>query len=351
MATDPPRPLRDRAAWQLLLMRFRAAVREPEALFWTFAFPLLASAILGLAFRSTELGEISIAVVGSNDAQRIAADLSEADGLSAEVLSVDDARRALRRRKIALIFIPGAPPELITDPTDPDGRTARLLVDARLERLAQTEDRVVPAERHQTEPGSRYIDFLIPGLLGMGLMSSAIWGLGWALVRMRTDHLLKRLVATPMSRGSFLLSFVLSRQVLAILEVLFFVAYGRWLFGVHIFGSVVAFVLVGLLGSLCFSGIGLLAASRAKTTETANGLMNLVTMPMMVFSGVFFSTDRFPSWAQPILKLLPLTALLDAMRAISVDGASLFSLGAPVAVLAGWSVVSFFVTLRFFRWV
>jgi ABC-2 type transport system permease protein len=239
---------------------------------------------------------------------------------------------------------PGPTTELLVDPMQSEGRTARVLVERA---LAGATLRTVEVKA----PGSRYIDFLIPGLLGFGLMSSGVWGLGWALVQMRTGKLLKRLVATPMRRSHFLLSFVLSRSVLALLEVLFFLLFARLAFGVHMFGSYAAFILFGLVGSLSFSGLSLLVASRAQNAETASGLMNLVTMPMMILSGVFFSASNFPGWMQPLVRVLPLTALNDGLRGIMTDGAALSALGPQLAVLAVWGLVPFVLALRIFRWV
>jgi ABC-2 type transport system permease protein len=336
--------------WELFLFRMRAMWREPAALFWTFAFPLLTSLALGLAFRNRELPELPIAVVDGADADRIASSLDAANGLMATRMSEAQGRDALRRGKVALVLIPGPQPELLMDPTQPQGRTARLMTVDALERLNGRVDRLVVQEKPVTTPGSRYIDFLIPGLLGMGLMSSGVWGLGWAVVQMRTGKLLKRLAATPMKRSHFLLSFALSRSVLSVIEILFFVAFARLLFDVRMFGSLLAFVGLGLFGSLSFGGLALLIASRAGSSETANGLMNLVTMPMMVLSGVFFSSSNFPGWMQPVIQALPLTALNDGLRAIMTDGASLLALGPELIVLAVWGFIPFGLAVRYFKW-
>ncbi|MDY7230421.1 ABC transporter permease [Hyalangium rubrum] len=336
--------------WELFIFRMRAMWREPAALFWTFAFPLLTSLALGLAFRDRELPELPIAVVDGADADRLSASLDATNGLVASRMSEAQGRDALRRGKVSLVLIPGAQPELLVDPTREEGRTARMLTVDALERLNGRVDRLVVQDRPVTTPGSRYIDFLIPGLLGMGLMSSGVWGLGWAVVQMRTGKLLKRLAATPMKRSHFLLSFALSRCVLAVVEILFFVAFAQLLFDVQMFGSTLAFVALGLYGSLSFGGLSLLIASRAGSSETANGLMNLVTMPMMVLSGVFFSSANFPGWMQPVIQALPLTALNDGLRAIMTDGAALPSLWPQLLVLGVWGVIPFGLAVRYFKW-
>lgn len=335
---------------QLLLFRFRSFLREPEALFWTFAFPLLTSLALGVAFRNRELPELPVAVAEGSEAERLSTSLDAAPGLTATRMTEAAGRDALRRGKVVLVLIPGSQPELVVNPTQEEGRTARLMVMDALERLNGREDRFTPRIEEVTTPGSRYIDFLIPGLLGFGLMSASLWGLGWALVQMRTGKLLKRLSATPMRRSHFLLAFMLSRSLLALVEILFFVAFARLLFDVRMVGNLGAFVLVGLLGSLSFGGLALFIISRASTTETANGLMNLASMPMMVLSGVFFSSSNFPDWMQPVVQLLPLTALNDGLRAIMTDGAPLLSLWPQVLVLGVWGLVPFLLALRYFKW-
>jgi ABC-type multidrug transport system permease subunit len=338
------------ALGQLFLMRVRALVREPAVLFWVFVFPVITSAVLGLAFRNRTLDELAVAVVEGEDSPAMVKALTEVDGLTARALPMGQAKDALRRGKVALVLVPGDPPTFIADPTQPDGRTAKLLTSDALQRLKGREDVVRVREETQSQPGNRYIDFLIPGLLGMSLMSSGIWGVGWSLVQMRTGKLLKRLAATPMSRGEFLLSFGLSRLLLTLAEVTFFLGFARLFFGVRVFGSVASLFVLAIVGTLSFSGIAMLVASRAQNSETANGLMNLVTMPMMVLSGVFFSASHFPDWMQPFIRLLPLTGLNEGLRAVMIDGSPLYALGFQLAVMAVWGLACFGASLKLFRW-
>lgn len=336
--------------WQLVLFRMRGFLREPAALFWVFVFPLLTALALGVAFRNRALPELAVAVVDSPEAEQLVPALDAVDGLTAQRMTEAAGRDALRRGKVSLVLIPGAKPELIVDPAQAEGRTARLLVVDTLERLQGREDRVTVQRTEVTAPGSRYIDFLIPGLLGFGIMSSSLWGLGWALVQMRTGKLLKRLVATPMKRGHFLLSFMIGRSMLAVVEILFFVVFARVLFDVRMFGSLLSFTLLGLWGSTAFGGLSLLVVCRANNAETASGLMNLVTMPMTVLSGVFFSSGNFPDWLQPVIQFLPLTALNDGLRAIMLDGTPLLALWPQVLILGVWGLIPFLVALRYFKW-
>jgi ABC-2 type transport system permease protein len=336
--------------WQLVLFRLRGFIREPEALFWVFAFPLLTSLALGIAFRNQALPELAVAVADGPEADALTTTLDAVDGLTASRMTEAAGRDALRRGKAALVLLPGTPPQLVVDPQREEGRTARLMTVDALNRLQGRVDPVAPRLQEVTEPGSRYIDFLIPGLLGFGLLSSSLWGLGWAIVQMRLGKLLKRLVATPMKRSHFLLSFLLSRSLLSLVEILFFVVFARLLFDVRMAGSYLAFFGLALFGSLSFGGLALLIVVRAKTSETASGLMNLASMPMMLLSGVFFPAHHFPGWMQPLIQLLPLTALNDGLRAIQIDGASLAALWPQSLVLGAWGFVSFLVALRYFRW-
>jgi len=336
--------------WQLLLMRLRTFTREPSATFWVFGFPLLMSVALGLAFRNQAGTRLSVAVADGPERAAVVAALGTSEGLSPTELTLEEAREALRRGKVALVIVPGPTPRLLLDPTQPDARTARLLAVDALQRAAGRTDPLPLVEERVTVPGTRYIDFLVPGLLGFGLMSSSIWGIGWAIVQMRMGKLLRRLAATPMRKLDFLLAFATARLLLALLEVLFFLGFARLIFDVRVAGNPVTFVVWGLLGALTFGGLSALVASRAQSSETASGLMNLVTLPMTVVSGVFFSSSHFPGWLQPILRALPLTALIDGLRAISIDGAGVAALALPAGVLLVWGAGSFGLALRLFRW-
>jgi ABC-type multidrug transport system permease subunit len=248
------------------------------------------------------------------------------------------------------VVVPGTPPVLRFDPTRPESRLAHAVADDLLERAAGRADVISAREETATEPGSRYVDFLIPGLLGMNIMSTGLWGIGWVIAELRQKRLLKRLAATPMRRWHFLVSFALVRTLFLAVEVPFLIAFGVLVFGTPFRGSAAALALVAALGAAAFSGIGLLIASRAQNQQTVGGLINLVLFPMMVLSGVFFSSANFPDAMQPVVKALPLTALNDGMRAVLNDGATLAAIWPQCALLAGLAVVSFAVALRLFRW-
>jgi ABC-2 type transport system permease protein len=223
-------------------------------------------------------------------------------------------------------------------------------VDDAVERASCRRDVLTARDELVREPGSRYIDFLIPGILGMNLMSGGMWGVGFHLVDARIKRLLKRLVATPMHRGDFLLAQMILRVVFMFVEVAFLLSFGHFVFGVPLRGSMFSVLAVGFVGALAFGGIGLLVASRAMTAEKVMGLMNVIMMPMFICSGTFFSADRFPDAIQPLIHALPLTALNAALRAVILEGASLTSQAGDLAIVAGWGIVSFLIGLRLFRW-
>ncbi|HEX7023755.1 MAG TPA: ABC transporter permease [Gemmatimonadales bacterium] len=350
---DPARPWRDRALVQLTLVRIREFLREPEAVFWTFLFPVLMAAGLGIAFRSRPEAPSRIAVLTGAPAAGSAASRLEASPLL-EVQLLDDsaAARELRTGRIALVVVPHseASMEYRFDDTRPEGIAARRLVDDVLQRAAGRTDPILVGEIRLQEPGSRYIDFVIPGLLGMNLLGSGIWGIGFSVVDARRKRLLKRLVATPMPKAAYLASFVISRLALLVVEAGLLLIFGVLAFGVPMRGSFGTLFIICLTGALAFGGLGLLIAARPKTIEGASGLMNLAMVPMWVFSGVFFSSSRFPQVIQPFVQALPLTAVNDALRANMLEGASLAQVAPELAIVAAWLVVCFAVALRIFRW-
>ena len=333
---------------QLTLVRFREFIREPEAIFWVFIFPILLAAGLGIAFRNRPADVLKIAAV----TPELTASLRQEKLLDVQQMPPQAAADALRTGKVALLVEPGPGGSAVYryDDTNPEARAARMLADRAIQRAAGRVDPVSSSDQFMREPGSRYIDFLVPGLLGMNLIGSAIWGMGFAIVDARRKKLIKRLVATPMPKHYYLLSFALSRLVLLVVEVAAVLGFGHFVFGVPVRGSMVDLLALCLLGSVSFSALGLLIASRAQTIEAASGLMNSVMMPMWIVSGVFFSAARFPDVVQPIIKALPLTAAIDAVRANMLQGAGLAQLGPQMAVLASWLVVCFVVALKLFRW-
>ncbi len=332
---------------QLTLVRFREFIREPEAIFWTFVFPILLAVGLGIAFQNRPPESMKIGAATPQLAQA----LSSGKGLTVRTMTPSEGREALRTGRIVLFAMPSAGgPVYRYDDTNPEARTARLLADKAMQRSAGAKDTVPVTDELVREPGSRYIDFVVPGLLGMNLMGSGIWGLGFTIVDARRKKLLKRLVASPMPRWQFLLSFLLSRLVLLVVEVAALVGAAIVIFGVPLRGPVWQLGLLCLFSALAFSALGLLIASQAKTIEAASGLMNLVMLPMWVLSGVFFSSERFPDVVQPFIKALPLTAVIDALRSNMLQGTTITQMTWQIPVIAGWLVVSFLLAMKLFRW-
>jgi len=336
---------------QLTLVRYREFYREPEAIFWVFIFPVLLTAGLGIAFRSRAPDRTPVALVAHREDAALAQRLAGDSALKLRTLTDSSAAQALRAGDIALIIATtDSGVEYRYDPERPDAREARLRADEAVQRAAGRSDPVPAHERAVREAGSRYVDFVVPGLLGMNLMGSGIWGIGFAIVDARRKHLLKRLVATPMSRTQYLASFVLSRLTFLVLEVMLLLGFAALVFGVPVRGSAGAVGSVCLLSALAFASLGLLLAARPRTVEGVSGLMNLVMLPMWIFSGVFFSSSRFPDAAQPLIKALPLTAVNDALRATMLRGAGLNQLLPELAVIMAWLVLSFALAVRLFRW-
>jgi len=335
---------------QLLLARLREAFREPEVIFWVFGFPILLSVGLGLAFRNKPPDKILVAVQEHAEAQGVAKTLNADRQFRAEVCPPADCATRLRLGKVGLIVVPGQSFEYRYDPTRPESLLARTLVDDALQQAAGRRDPVAKIDRPATEPGARYIDFLIPGILGMNIMSGGMWGVGFMTVDMRIRKLLKRLVATPMRRSEFLAAVMAGRVLFTVIELVLLLVFGWLVFDIVIRGSLVTALIISLLGAFCFGALGLLVASRAQKIETVSGLMNLIMLPMFVFSGIFFSADRFPDWLQPAIRALPLTTLNDALRAVLTEGAGFASQVGRMGYLALVTVVCFALSLRLFRW-
>jgi ABC-type multidrug transport system permease subunit len=337
----------------LVLVRLREFFREPEAVFWTYVFPILLAGGLGIAFRSQppEPVRVGWAEWTGGDASLRAAIARDSGIVMLPFTDSLAAAVALRNGRVALLVLPdSAGIRYRYDDTRTEVAPALLRVDDALQRAAGRQDRLGTRREHIRERGSRYIDFLLPGLIGLNLMGSGVWGTGFSIVDARRKKLLKRLLATPMSKAEYLLSFPLAQQLLLIIEVGTILLFGVLVFDVPVRGSLLALGLTCVAGSLTFGALGLLAAARPTTVEGASGVMNLLLMPMWVVSGVFFSSARFPEVVQPIIKALPLTALVDALRLIMLEGATLGMVLGKLAVLGVWLVGGFLVALRIFRW-
>jgi ABC transporter DrrB family efflux protein len=335
---------------ELTRARVREFIREPEAIFWVFVFPVLLALGLGIAFRNRPAESLRVAVREGQGAEALAQKLDDSPALRARVLPPDSASAELRTGRVALVVAPGDSVTYVYDPTRSEGRLARRLVDDAVQRAAGRTDPRSVREEHLTEPGSRYIDFLIPGLLGLNLMGSGMWGIGFNIVQARRKRLLKRFLATPMRKSHYLFSYMLSRFVFMILEVAALVSFGWLVFDVRVHGSFLDLLLVSVVGALSFAGLGLLAASRARTLEGVSGIMNVVMMPMWIFSGVFFSYANFPDAMQPFIQFLPLTPLIDALRGIMIDGAAMSSVLPDLGVVTAWGGLAFVAALKLFRW-
>lgn len=335
---------------ELLKARMREFIREPETVFWVYAFPVLLAIGLGIAFRNRPPERVFVDVQQYETAAVVAGNLSRHPEFVVAVRPKQECMDRLRLGKSALVVIPGPEITYFFDPTRPESVVARQQVDDALQRAAGRKDPLKTEDRHVIEPGTRYIDFLIPGLIGMNILAGSMWGVGYVIVDMRVRKLLKRYIATPMKRSHFLWSTLGGRLLFMIPELIVILGAGVLLFQFPIRGSYLAIVFLTLLGGVCFSGLGMLTACRAQKLETVSGLMNVIMMPMWLLSGVFFSPERFPNYLQPFIQFLPLTQFNNALRAVILEGASLTSQLWKIVFIAAWGAISYFLTLRWFRW-
>jgi len=344
--------LRRSALAQLMTASIKGFLREPEAVFWTYGFPLLMVIGLGIAFDSSGKKELMVDVVPGSGVPKIEAALRNAPDIQLRESSLEEGLQRLRLNKTqVLVTLDSAGVyEYHYDPSNPDSRVARDTLDNLLQSAAGRADPLQVEDRTVTAPGSRYVDFLVPGLIGMNLMGGGLWGVGFVLVDMRIKKLLKRMLATPMPRSHFLLSAVGTRIIFFIPEAFVLLLAAHWIFGVPIVGGIVSIVLVAFVGAMSFAGLGLLAASRAQRIETVSGIMNVIMLPMWLCSGIFFSSERFPAVMQPFIQALPLTQLINALRAVILEGQAWTGQLGPLLILVAWGGASFFLALKWFRW-
>lgn len=349
---------------QLVLSRIREFLREPAAIFWVYGFPVVLALILGTAFKPRPPAPLKVVVVktesADDPADRVAAEWGQKVlpvKLEFEAVPEADALNRLRTAKAALVLHPdpSAPTgvRMVWDETQADRKSAvaRAAVEWQLLREANPAAAVPPLDQMPEASGGRYIDFLIPGLIGNNLMGGGMFGVGFLIVDMRVRKLLKRFLATPMRKSDFMLSIMLSRLMFTVIDVALILGVAHIpYFGVQVHGNWLVLGVLVLLGGACFAGLGLLVASRVRTLESASGLMNAVMLSQWLLSGVFFPSDTFPQWLQPVIQILPLTALNNGLRAVINDGAGFEALLWPLVVLCGWGGIGFVGAIKLFRW-
>jgi ABC transporter DrrB family efflux protein len=346
---------------ELYLTRLREFYRQPARIFWVYAFPIVLAIVLSVAFANRPAETISVTLADDPGADAVAAALARTEvrdgrpgrpGILFDRDSPEAARWRLKTGKTLLVVEPSADGSVRYryDRTRPEAVAARAAVDDALQRSAGRVDPVAAADDPVTEKGSRYIDFLIPGLIGLNAMGGGLWGIGFLIVNMRLAKLLKRFAATPMPRANFLLALLGARMTFLVVDVVILLGLGVFGFGMPVRGSWLLIAASVALGALAFAGIGLLVGSRVQSTESASGLMNLVMMPQWLLSGVFFDSSRYPAAMQPLVQALPLTHLTESLRGVILFGYGLGQIWPSLLVLAAWAVVTFLLALRLFRW-
>jgi ABC-type multidrug transport system permease subunit len=358
---------------QLVVVQFKEFAREPGILFWSLGFPAIMAWILGIAF--TKQGEIvrNVALVrGERPAHEVrqlleSASLVDSAGphrvfrTSGEPASVASGSfriaettweeaivRVKRGQAILLMHERSDSVHVYFDPVNPEAELAYLHLAARLDTSARRSGTIIAEPL--SERGLRYIDFLVPGLIAMGIMMSAMWGISYSLIEKRIKKLLRRMVATPMKKSVFLLSHFLSRTVLSAAESLLLFVFAWWYFDVTVEGSLAALTLLFVAGNMAFTGMAVLVSSRTRNAEVGNGLINAVVLPMMIGSGIFFSYHNFPEWLVPYIEPLPLTMLADSMRQVFIEGAGIAAVWMQALVLAAFGAALFVLGQRMYRW-
>ena len=376
-------PLRQSQFYQLFLAHLFETVREPGVLFWGIIFPILMSLGLGIAFTQKTDTQRTVAIVGNDSANatpphsslimlflekygvKSAPDNSEK--FNYKITITDEklgnftflflqtgwqkAMVSLKQGKLNLILKENnGKPEYHFDPLNPDAQLCYL----KLSRLLEHHEQMISGNNENIKPltlkGTRYIDFLIPGLISMGVMMSSMWGISYSIIEKRSKKLIRRMVATPMKKSGFLAALITVRTGMNVIESLLLFVFANIVFHITIQGSVIALLTIFIAGNISLAGLAVLISCHTSKTEIGNGLINVVVMPMMVLSGIFFSYHNFPEWSIPFIQKLPLTMLADGIRSIFIEGAGLSGITIPSLILASAGILLFTAGLKFFKW-
>ena len=361
---------------QLILVNYREFIREPGIVFWSLIFPVLMSWVLGVAFSNR--GELTqtVAIIEPAAVRNIplAAFLANAEPvITGKDSAITEYRKTIANPKLgntsyrflltrwedALLMLKRGQATIIMearsdslffhfDPKNPESRLNYITLSAIIkdESFIKETGSIKVLEK----TGTRYIDFLIPGLLAMGIMNTFLWGISYALIEMRSKKLLRRMIATPMKKSSYLISHFVARVTLAIIEASVLYLFARLYFHIEIQGSLLALIMIFLAGNICFTGIGVLLASRTSSSRIGSGLINFISLPMTVLSGVFFSYHNFPDFVIPFIQTLPLTMLADSIRSIFTEGTGMTQNLPEFFILSGLGIVCFIIGLRIYKW-
>lgn len=340
----------------ITITRLKEFVRRPEAVFWVYFFPVLMIIVLGLAFQNQTAETFNVNVINNSWATYVTQPLADHPQITTHLVDDKESSQRLRSGKSVMAITATQNDggqrqfQYRFDTKRPGAVAAKKLVDDILQAASGRVDVFAAEEIQFDEPGGTYVDFLVPGLLGIGLMGGGMWGVGYAIVDMRIRRLLKRYMATPMRRSHFLLSMLLSRLVFMVPQIALTLLVAYWMFDVRVYGNVSAVAILVLLGAFEFAAVGLMVGSRAQTVETASGLMNFVMLPMYTLCGAFFSYERFPEVFHPFIRWLPLTPIIDSLRSVMMDGESLVDQWPEIAVMSVWCVTPFAIAMLIFRW-
>lgn len=343
--------------YQLVTAEFKGFFRNPGIIFWAIGFPLIIATILGFAFSKKQEVNRNVGVVISNSDRTIVESLQKKipDNNSYAKftfmpMSLEEAKLSMKRGKITLYMEESSKNtksyKYYFDSNNNESYLTYLLLDRMLGGLKNTKSQVIQL----SNKGDRYIDFLIPGLLALGIMNSCLWGTAWSLMDMRSKKLLRRIISTPLRKPVFLFSHFLARSVLSSIEYLILILFSYFVFNVEVQGSIIGLLILFLCGNFAFSGIAIFASSRATNSQIANGVINAISFPMMLLSGIFFSYHNFPDWATSIIRFFPLTLLADSIRAVFIEGANLISIALPSLILVCIGFVFFGIGLKIYKW-
>ena len=346
----------------LILFQLKEYLRNPAILFWSFGFPVLIAWVLGAAFGEKQIQKFTIGVESQSIVNRLIVEHKDKYEVEKQELRLnkggktevykfiiahkDDLVTLMKSGKVSLIISSKSSIKYHFDQSNKEAEYAYLKLKSLSFETMLDQSEIKPV----TQIGNRYIDFLIPGLIALGIMNSAMWGISYYLIELRVKKLMRRMIASPMSKHALMIAVTFSRLVLSSVEALILLVFSILFFGIELQGSLLALILIFISGNFCFYGIAILVSSKTSNTRIGTGLINMVTMPMLVCSGIFFTYSNFPDFIIPIIQYMPLTLLADGIRAVFTEGAGITDSITVILLLSFYGVVFYFPALRIFKW-
>jgi ABC-2 type transport system permease protein len=358
------------AMWAITKASFRAIFRSPSAVVFSFAFPLIFILVFGFIGGGGISVRIALKNIKDTNNILISSLLKNPSVKLVTGYNEDEARKEVGKGNITAILeidstlAANGQYQYTIKPTTSSASMDKFpILMSQLNGMVRVADEfrypdrstVAKVVRQADIPGREYktIDFILPGQLGFSLLSSGVFGVAFMFYSLRNTLVLKRFFATPIRRPYIVLGEGLSRVLFQLLTAVVIISLGYFMFGftlVHGFETFLEMLVLSFIGLLVFMGFGFIISGIATSDSSIPPLANIITLPQFLLAGTFFSIDRFPSWLQPISRVLPLTHLNNAMRAVAFEGMHLWDVKMEIGILILWGIAAYAVAIKVFRW-